>query len=46
MRVPALRAEFRYRAVPDALGEGGVSAITGDTSLGGAVFFVGVTVGR
>jgi hypothetical protein len=42
----AVRAEFRYRAVPDALGEGGVSAITGDTSLGGAVFFVGVTFGR
>ena len=42
----AIRAEFRYRAVPDALGDGGVSAVTGDTSLGGAVFFVGVAFGR
>ena len=42
----AVRAEVRYRAVPDALGDGGVSAVTGDTSLGGAVFFVGLTFGR
>ena len=42
----AIRAELRYRAVPGALGDGGVSAVIGDTSLGGAVFFVGVAFGR
>lgn len=45
-RRAAVRAEFRYRAVPGALGDGGVSAVTGDTSLGGAVFVVGVVLGR
>lgn len=45
-RRAAVRAEFRYRSVPDAIGEAGVSAVTGDTSLGGAVFVVGVVVGR
>jgi len=45
-RTFAIRAEFRYRAVPGALGDGGVSAVTGDTSLGGAVVFVGVAFGR
>jgi hypothetical protein len=45
-RTLAIRAEFRYRAVPGALGDGGVSAVTGDTSLGGAVAFVGVAFGR
>lgn len=33
-----------YRWVPDALGEGGVSAVYGDTDLGGLTFRVRVTV--
>lgn len=42
----AMRVEYRYRLVPDALGEGGVSAIKDDTSLGGSTFGVAVVVGR
>jgi hypothetical protein len=41
-----LRLEYRYRYAPVSLGEGGVSAITGDTSLGGSTFAVAVVVGR
>lgn len=41
-----VRGEYRFRAVPDSLGDGGVSAVTGDTSLGGSVLYVGVVVGR
>lgn len=45
-RSVGVRVEYRFRHVPDALGDGGVSAITGDTSLGGSMFFVGVVLGR
>lgn len=41
-----LRLEYRFRYAPDSLGEGGVSAITGDTSLGGSTIAVAVVLGR
>lgn len=45
-RVIGARVEYRFRSVPDALGDGGVSAVTGDTSLGGSVVYVGIVLGR
>jgi opacity protein-like surface antigen len=41
-----VRAEGRYRHIPDALGGGGVSEVYGDDSLGGLRFGVLVAVGR
>ncbi len=41
-----VRFEYRFRAVPDAIGSGGVSAVTGDSSLGGSTVTVGVVLGR
>lgn len=45
-RLVGARVEYRFRHVPDSLGDGGVSAITGDTSLGGSVLFFGIVLGR
>ena len=45
-RLIGARLEYRFRHVPDSLGDGGVSAVTGDTSLGGSVLFFGIVVGR
>lgn len=41
-----VRFEYRFRYAPDSLGEGGVSAITGDTSLGGSTLGAAVVIGR
>lgn len=41
-----VRLEYRYRYAPDSLGEGGLSAVTGDTSLGGSTLGVAVVIGR
>lgn len=41
-----VRGEARYRRVPDALGNGGVSAAFGEDSLGGLRFGVLVGIGR
>ncbi len=45
-RIVGARVEYRFRSVPDSLGDGGVSAVTGDTSLGGSVVYVGLVFGR
>jgi hypothetical protein len=39
-------AEVQYRTVPDALGEGGVSQVFGDTDLGGVTVRVLVGIRR
>jgi hypothetical protein len=39
-----LSADALYRWVPDALGDGGVSAVYGDTDLGGVTFRVKATI--
>lgn len=42
----AVGGDFRYRWVPDALGEGGVSALLDDDSLNGGSIALRVIVGR
>jgi hypothetical protein len=41
-----MKVEYRYRAVPDSLGTGGVSKEQGDTSLGGSTMGFAVVLGR
>lgn len=45
-RVLFAGAEFQYRAIPDAIGAGGVSAEFGETDLGGTAFRVLVGIRR
>ncbi|MBP2670383.1 MAG: hypothetical protein H6Q85_449, partial [candidate division NC10 bacterium] len=44
VRYLAVAVEGQYRVVSDAIGEGGVSALYGDTSLGGASLVLRVVV--
>jgi opacity protein-like surface antigen len=41
-----VRGDVRYRRVPNALGDGGVSAVFGDDNLGGLRFGASLVVGR
>jgi opacity protein-like surface antigen len=42
----ALRAEGHYAAVPDSIGVGGVSALFGETDLGGPSVRIKILAGR
>jgi Bacterial SH3 domain len=46
LRWLSVKVEYRYRAVPDSLGAGGVSKDQGDASLGGSTMGFAVVLGR
>jgi hypothetical protein len=46
MRWLSAGAELRYRAVPDALGSGGISEVLNETDAGGTALRFRLAVGR